>query len=115
MPTAVFLGTVVSPNCSMLLGLSGSVIFTQPLFMSKMPNSLPMGAIFNYDTIKGSEEIFLVPSKDFINEELFSKSIQHSRTDNSCYSMRGSTKKNKESLKRYQFESFEKLNKFLEI
>lgn len=69
----------------------------------------------NYDTINGSEEIFLVPSKDFMNEELFSKSIQHSRTDSSCYSMRGSTKKNKESLKQYQFENFEKLNKFLEI
>ena len=31
----------------------------------------------NYDTENGGEEIFFVPSKDIINEQLFSKSKHH--------------------------------------
>lgn len=69
----------------------------------------------NYDTENGGEEIFFVSSKDIINEQLFSKSKQHSRMEESCYTISGSTKKNKQSFARYRFMTFSELNKFLEV
>ena len=69
----------------------------------------------NYDTENGGEEIFFVPSKDILNEELFSKSKQHSRTEESCYTISGSTKKNKQSLTQYRFMTFSDLNNYLEV
>lgn len=69
----------------------------------------------NYDTEKGGEEIFFVPSKDILSESLFSKSKQHSRKEEGCYTVSGSTKKNKQSLSQYRFSSFSELNKFLEV
>ena len=68
----------------------------------------------NYDTENGGEEIFFIPSKDIINEQLFSKSKQHSRMEESCYTISDSTKKNKQSS-RYCFMTFSELNKFLEV
>ncbi len=69
----------------------------------------------NYDTENGGEEIFFVPSKDILNEKLFSKSKQHSRQEEGCYTVSGSTKKNQQSLSNYRFSNFTELNNFLEV
>lgn len=69
----------------------------------------------NYDIENGGEEIFFIPSRDIINEQLFSKSKQHSRIEESCYTISGSTKKNKQSFSKYRFMTFSELNKFLEV
>ena len=64
-----------------------------------------------YNTESGTEEIFLVPSLDLINQ--FSLSVQHQRVDNgeeaNCFTM-GMTKKNKALLEGYRTASWEELN-----
>lgn len=67
-----------------------------------------------YDTENISENIYFVPSKDLKNTELFSKSIQHNRSDEGCYSISGSNNKNKKSLACYKIENFEALEKKLQ-
>lgn len=61
-----------------------------------------------YDTENASTEIFLVPSKDITNNNIFSISKQHS-TNGECYSMSG-TRKNILALQEYKINSWEELN-----
>lgn len=67
----------------------------------------------NYNTIDGSEQIYFVPSEKVLDSSLFSITKQHSRDEGTCYSMSGSTKKNKASFETFYFESFIALNKYL--
>lgn len=65
----------------------------------------------NYNTDDGTEEIYLVPSKDIVDSSLFSLSVQHSRTEGCCYSLNMKTQKNQKSLANYHIPNFETLNK----
>lgn len=67
----------------------------------------------NYNTIDGSEQIYFVPSEKILDSDLFSITKQHSRDEGTCYSMSGSTKKNKTSLGEFSFENFFVLNNYL--
>ena len=66
-----------------------------------------------YNTEDGTEEIFLVPSEDIIDNNKFSISVQHQRVDENekanCFTM-GMTKKNKATLEHYRIISWEELN-----
>lgn len=67
-----------------------------------------------YDTENITENIFFVPSQDLLEPELFSKSIQHNRIDEGCYTISGSSAKNQKSLEKYRIASFEALEEILQ-
>lgn len=67
----------------------------------------------NYDTLNGSEIVYLVPSIDISNETIFSKSKQHSR-EGGCYTISGSTRKNATALSHYKIGTFEDLYNYME-
>lgn len=67
----------------------------------------------NYDTIDGTETIYLVPSIDISNDKIFSKSKQHSR-EGGCYTVSGSTWKNAAALENYKIGTLENLYVFME-
>lgn len=64
-----------------------------------------------YDTEEITENIFLVPSKDFFT---FGVSVQHSRGEKEqadCFTLSGTTKANKERLEHYRIQNWEELEK----
>lgn len=79
-----------------------------------LPNECEYFLFVNYDTIEGTEEVFLVRSLDLLNKEEFSITKQHSRGDGDCYSVSGSLKKNKETLRKYFMGNLYELNNYLE-
>ena len=68
-----------------------------------------------YDTDEGTVNIYFVPTTDLLDDTKFSKSLQHTRNlDERCYTISGSSQKNKNSFQNYYFASFEEFNKYLE-
>ena len=64
-----------------------------------------------YDTEEATQHIFLVPSSDFF---LFGVSVQHGRDEKdkaSCFTLSGTTAKNKALLENYRINSWEDLEK----
>ena len=65
-----------------------------------------------YETEEGYARLYLVPSKDLLNETLFSMSGQHERPEAgkyTCFSMQANTKKNSKTLENYRI-TWEELN-----
>lgn len=70
------------------------------------PNDCDYFLFVEYDTENITEHIFLVPASDFFS---FGVSVQHSRTDVSCFTLSGSSQKNKRLLEQYRLAGWAEL------
>ena len=68
-----------------------------------------------YNTQEMSEDIFLVPSIDFMDDSIFTKTSQHDRGAGNCFSMNADSIKNKNSLEKYRIENFSELERFINV